>query len=170
MPSGTWGSTHNIETWWWSVTYGLQHNQKFYLHHKIVKSSSAQSCTQHSKNIRGRSTTNYHGDDVDLDMDMVLMVVVGEDGVVNTPPTPTRSWWRRRQRFPLGGGRGTTIAGMSEVEEGFCLRCSLRKFLKKIWSMVFSRVGEVRKKGEVKVTLGGRDGPGGAVPTSDSAT
>ena len=37
----------------------------------------AQACTQHLNNIPGfRSTTNYEGDDVDLEMEMVLMVVL----------------------------------------------------------------------------------------------
>ena len=37
----------------------------------------AQACTHHLNNIPGfRSTTNYEGDDVDLEMEMVLMVVL----------------------------------------------------------------------------------------------
>ena len=53
----------------------------------------AQACTQHLNNIPGfRSTTNYEGDDVDLEMGMVLMVVLVKMVLQVLPPTPRRSW------------------------------------------------------------------------------
>ena len=39
-----------------------------------------------------RSTTNYEGDEVDLEMEMVLMVVLVKMVLQVLPPTPRRSW------------------------------------------------------------------------------
>jgi len=109
----------------------------------------AQACTQHLNNIPGfRSTTNYEGDDVDLEMAMVLMVVLVKMVLQVLPPTPRRSWWRRCRRFPLSGGRGTTGSALSQGGRRLSPPSPPQKIIKKIWRRVFLRDGELRKKGE----------------------
>ena len=149
MPSGTWETTHNGGSLHGSVAYGLQRNLKIKLYRKIMTSCQAQACTHHLNNIPGfRSTTNYEGDDVDLEMEMVLMVVLVKMVLLALPPTPRRSWWRRWQRFPLSGGRGTAGFSFSRGGRRFSPPPPPQKIIRKIWRRVFSRDGELRKKGE----------------------
>ena len=65
MPSGTWGTTHNGETWYGSEAYGLQHNLIIQSHHQIKTIGQSQQIALETIS-RVQSITNYEGDEVDL--------------------------------------------------------------------------------------------------------